>query len=123
MDKKMELLTAEEVAQYLKTSVWWVYRNQRALKALKLNKLVRFDKAEIDKYLEKMKGGEKVGSHTASGKVSRRDLPEPQESLPERRIRNRTGSQKSRKGNPGQSRGDKYGLYEALRKSPGRVGT
>jgi hypothetical protein len=51
----MEILTADDVADYLRCSVWFVYRNWRVLGGFKLRKLVRFDKERLDLYIERQK--------------------------------------------------------------------
>ncbi len=59
---KDELLTAEEVAQFLKVPLSWVYEHCRErsgdqLPHVKLGKYLRFHKSELVHYLEKLRRG------------------------------------------------------------------
>ncbi len=62
-DESGELLTVEEVAELLRVPRSWVYERSRArsrnrLPHVKLGKYLRFYKADILRYVEKMKRGE-----------------------------------------------------------------
>jgi excisionase family DNA binding protein len=53
----VNLLTAEDVAQLLEVPPSWVYRRARegALPAIRLGRYVRFDHAEVLRWLEEQK--------------------------------------------------------------------
>lgn len=56
-DQKLELLTVEETATYLKVTVSWVYEHVRPeaqdrLPAVKLGKYLRFDARDLRAYVD-----------------------------------------------------------------------
>ncbi len=58
-----ELLTVEEVAQFLKVPRSWVYercrpRTSHSLPHIKLGKYLRFSKSDLLHYLEKLRQGD-----------------------------------------------------------------
>jgi excisionase family DNA binding protein len=61
-EEENELLTVEEVARLLRVPKSWVYERSRAgsrepFPHLKLGKYLRFHKADVQQYLERMRRG------------------------------------------------------------------
>ena len=61
-EEENQLLTVEEVARLLRVPKSWVYersraRSRRQIPHLKLGKYLRFHKADVQEYLEKMRRG------------------------------------------------------------------
>ncbi len=56
----MELLTVDDIAQALKSSKWFVYKNYEILGGFKIGKLVRFSREVFENKIEEVikNGGE-----------------------------------------------------------------
>ena len=112
----MELLTAQEVAEILKASRWFVYKHYEALGGFKIGALVRFDKEQL---FEKLK------------EVMTNGLPTPREmdvrfledgsEAPEGRLQEQTGRGGRRGNGQKKPQGDEYGLHRLMREPPKRT--
>ena len=107
----MTFLTAEEIAQQLRCSVWFVYQNRRIFGGIKIGKLVRFDKEIFE---SKLKEVMQNVSLPPSGEMEVR-LLEGECSTSGGRIPDEAGSKGSRGGCAKKSKTDEFGLHRLMR--------
>jgi hypothetical protein len=112
----MEFLTAEEIAQQLRCSVWFVYQNRRIFGGIKIGKLVRFDKEIFESKIREVKDNDLL---SAPREMALR-LLEEQSSPKGKRISNEERSQGSRSRSSEKTKGDEFGIYKDLRQSSKR---
>jgi uncharacterized protein YigA (DUF484 family) len=113
----VEFLTAEDIAEILKTTPEFVYKNRTLLGGIKIGRLVRFPKSVFESIMGRM-NDERI---QASGQVDVR-LFEERDAVQGRRLRDQERSPRRGGKGKGNSKADKYGLYEALRESVTRNG-
>jgi hypothetical protein len=110
----MELLTAEEIAERLRTSIWFVYQHRQLLGGFKIGKVVRFDKEIFESRIKEVM---KIDSLPAPCKMEIR-LLEERDTPSGKRLSDQTGSQGGRSRSPKKSKVDEFGLYKLMRQSP-----
>lgn len=59
------IFSVDELAEYLRTNVKWVYNHVWQLPHFKLDGLLRFRKSEIDKVIDKLSLQKKINSEAA----------------------------------------------------------
>jgi hypothetical protein len=110
----MEFLTAEEVANILRTSVWFVYQHRKLFGGVKIGGVVRFDKEIFE---TRMKEVMNIDSLPASSKMEIR-LLEERDTPSGKRLSDQTGSQGCGSRSPKKSKVDEFGLYKLMRQPP-----
>jgi len=112
--KNMELLTAEEVAKILRTSVWFVYQHRQLFGGIKIGGVVRFDKVIFESRIKEVMN---VDSLPAPCKMEVR-LLEERDSPPGKRLSDETRSESGRSRSAKKSKVDEFGLYKLMRQPP-----
>ena len=104
----MTFLTPQEVADMLRCSVWFVYQNRSFLGGVKIGKIVRFEKEELERRLKDV-------AVPPPGKVEVRFLEERREASSQR-VRDKTGSKNRRGRSAKKAQRDERDLYAFVRK-------
>jgi hypothetical protein len=107
----LELLTAEEVAQILKSSLWFVYKRYKELGGFKIGGLVRFDKEQLFKNIKEV-----IQDAVPTSRQMDVRLLEGESETPPGRIQDQTGISHRRGNGQKKPKGDEYGLHQIMRK-------
>jgi len=106
----MEFLTAKEVANILRCSLWFVYKNYKELGGIRFGKIIRFEK---EAFLNNIKEGFN-DDREAQRETPLQFLVEGSETQ-EGRLQDEARSPRGRAKSSQKSKTDKYGLYRLVR--------